>query len=157
MSNQVIIYLDGSVNITGFKDCHHCCKFLLSPYDNQTQRRRDIKWELAFPSQAQWRDCHMPWKDIHFSWEAHKASEKLSEIYSIIGNDPQERRDRLHLDSAFKSGAHIFLTSDKDNIWRHRQALEPLLGFRIFYPDLEVDLVKEFINRLVTQVSKSII
>ncbi len=55
----------------------------------------------------------MPWKDIHFSWEAHKASEKLPEIYSIIGNDPLERRDGLHLDSAFKSGAHIFLTSDK--------------------------------------------
>jgi hypothetical protein len=149
MLNQVIIYLDGSVNVTGFKELHQYCKFLLSPYDSDTQRRRDVKWELAIPSQVQWRDCHMPWKDIHFSWETHNASEKLTEIYSIIGNDPQERRDGLHLDSAFKSGAHIFLTGDKDNIWKHRHVLEPLLYFRIFYPDLEISVMKELINRMV--------
>lgn len=89
------------------------------------------------------------WKDIHYSWGTHNASEKLTQIYSIIGNDSQERRDGLHLDSAFKSGAHVFLTSDKDNIWNHRHALESLLGFRIFYPDLEVSLVKVFISGLV--------
>ena len=25
---------------------------------------------------------------IHYSWETHNASEELTEIYSIIGNDP---------------------------------------------------------------------
>ncbi len=149
MINQAIIYLDGSVNVTGFKELHPCCKFLISPYDSVTQRRRDVKWELAIPSQAQGKDCNMPWNETHFSWEEHEASEKLTEIYAIIGNDPQERRDGLHLDSAFKSGAHIFLTSDKDNIWKYRHDLESLLGFKIFYPDLEVNLVKECINRLV--------
>lgn len=152
---QVVIYLDGSVNVSGFKQLHQHCRFLLSPYDSATQRRKDVKWELATPSQAQFRDWNIPWKDITFSWEAHKASEKLPEIYSIIGNDPLERRDGLHLDSAFKSGAHIFLTSDKDNICKYRQALEPLLGFRIFYPDLEVTLVKEFINSLIAKISDS--
>lgn len=146
---QVFIYLDGSVNVKGFKEMHHHCRFLLSPYDSETQRRKDIKWELAIPSEAQMRDCHMPWKDIHHSWETHRASEKLTEIYSIIGDDPQERRDGLHLDSAFKSGAHAFLTSDKDNIWKYRHALEPLLGFRIFYPDLETNKIKELIHKIV--------
>jgi len=150
---QVVIYLDGSVNVTGFKEIHQHCRFLLSPYDSATQRRKDVKWELATPSQVQWRDCNMPCKDIHYSWETHNASEKLNEIYSIIGNDPQERRDGLHLDSAFKSGAHIFLTGDKDNIWKHRHVLEPLLGFRIFYPDLEINEVKEFINRILDKHS----
>lgn len=150
MLTQVIVYLDGGANVTGFKELHQCCKFVLSPYDHKSQKKRgDVKWELATPSQAQWRDSHMSLKDTHFSWEDHKASEKLSEIYSIIGNGPRERRDGLHLDSAFKSGAHIFLTSDIGNIWSHRHVLEPLLGFRIFYPDLEVNLVKEFINRLL--------
>ena len=150
---NVVIYLDGSVNVRGFKEFYQHCRFLLSPYDSASQRRKDVKWELAIPSQAQWRDCNMQWKDNHYSWEEHSASEKLSEIYSIIGNDPQERRDGLHLDSAFKSGAHIFLTGDKDNIWKHRHALEPLLGFRIFYPDLEVDLVKELIKSLMEKDS----
>ncbi len=91
-----------------------------------------------------------------FSWETHKASEKLTEIYSIIGNDPQECRDGLHLDSVFKGGAHIFLTRDKDNIWKHRHVLEPLLCFQVFYPDLEINLIKDYINRLVTKFSVSI-
>jgi hypothetical protein len=146
---KVIVYLDGAVNVKGFKELHQYCQFIISPYDSETQRRKDIKWNLATPSQAQWRDWHVPWQDIHFSWSEHKASEKLSKIYSIIGVDPRERRDGLHLDSAFKSGAHIFLTADKDNIWKHRHALEALLGFRIFYPDLEVNLVKNWINGFV--------
>ena len=41
--NQVIIYLDDSVNVTGFKELHQYCKFLLSPYDSDTQRRGDVK------------------------------------------------------------------------------------------------------------------
>jgi hypothetical protein len=146
---QVCIYLDGSVNVKGFKDLHPYCQFLLSPYDSASQKRKDVKWELATPSKGQWRDAHMSWSENRYSWETHKASEKLPEIYSIIGNDPQERRDGLHLDSAFKSGVQIFFTGDKDNIWKHRHALEPLLGFRIFYPDSEVLLVKELINTLV--------
>jgi hypothetical protein len=143
------IYLDGSVNLSGFKELHPYCQFLLSPYDSSSQRRSDVKWMLAVPSKVQWGDCNMPWKDIYFSWEKHKASEKLREIYSIIGEDPQERRDGLHLDSAYKSGVHVFLTSDKANIWSHRDQLEPLLGFRIFNPDVEISLLKDFINSLL--------
>ncbi len=127
--SKVLIYLDGSVNVKGFKELHQHCQFLISPYDSDTQRRKDVKWDLATPSEAQWRDCHIPWNDIHFSWDEHKASEKLSEIHSITGTDPQERRDGLHLDSAFKSNAHVFLTADKDNVWKHRHLLEPLLSF----------------------------
>lgn len=142
----IAIYLDGSVNVKGFKEFHKYCRFLLSPYDSPSQCRTDVKWELAIPPKAQWRDCNMPWKDIHFSWADHNASEKFSEIYSIIGNNPQERRDGLHLDSAYKNKVDIFLTADKDNIWKYRHILEPLLGFRIYNPDLEVKLIKEYIK-----------
>jgi hypothetical protein len=144
------IYLDGSVNVSGFKELHPYCKFLLSPYDSPSQRRSDVTWTLAVPSEVQWGDCNMSWKDIHFPWEEHKGSEKLQDIYSIIGADPQQRRDGLHLDSAYKSGVQVFLTSDKANIWNHRDQLEPLLGFRIFNPDVEISLLNDFINSLLS-------
>lgn len=108
---QVKIYLDGSAKVRGFKEIHHKCKFLLSPYDSSTQKPKDLKWDLATTSKPKCRDCYMAWKDNSFSYADHSASKKLDDIYTVIGNDTQERRDGLHLDSAYKSVAHIFLTS----------------------------------------------
>lgn len=153
-NNKVIVYLDGSTSVKRFKKYHSYCQFLLSPYDSPTQRRKDVKWDLAAPSQAQWRDCNSSWEEVRFSWEEHKASEKLDKIYAIIGKDPDERRDGLHLDSAFKSGVHVFLTSDKGNIWNNRDSLEPLLGFRIFDPYLQSDLLIDFIESFITKNGK---
>jgi len=69
----------------------------------------------------------------------------LHEIYEIIGRDSRNRRDGLHLDSAYKSDVAMFLTSDKGDIWNNRQALDNLLGFKIFHPTSELDVLKEYL------------
>lgn len=51
---------------------------------------------------------------------------------SIVGH--QNRRDALHLDSAYKSKCVALITRDRD-ILDKRAGVQQLLGFRIFNPD----------------------
>ena len=71
-------------------------------------------------------------------------SDLLPNITSIIGKT--NRRDILHIDSAYKTGCQIFLTSDKKDIWSKRSDLEPLLSMKIFYSASESDLLIEHIK-----------
>ncbi len=142
---KVIVYLDSSADITRFKELHHHCEFIFSSYDKGSRPQKDRK-QVATPSSVQWRDWHTPWNLNDFSWDSMIGSENLDAIYAIIGKDPQERLDGLHLDSAYKSKAHLFLTEDIGNIVQHREKLERLLKFRIFDSSKEPHLIKEFIQ-----------
>ncbi len=139
------LYLDNGANVKIFKDLHSKCEFIVSPYDHESSRRKDIKWTLGNHSEVHWDDCNWPWEDDNQAWDDHVGSQHLVEIYAIIGVDPQNRRDGLHLDSAFKSNCVAFLTSDKKDIWQNREALQNLLGYRIFHPISELNELKQFI------------
>ena len=43
-----------------------------------------------------------------------------------------QRKDFLHLDTAYKARADIFLTSDKSEIGKNKAKLESICGFKIF-------------------------
>lgn len=145
---KIRMYLDNGASVKGFKEFHNQCHFIVSPYDHESARRNDVKWELGIHSEVQSRDCNWPWKDDTQAWKDHSASPYLHEIYRIIGRDPRNRRDGLHLDSAYKSKVDMFLTSDKREIWNNRQELENLLGFKIFHPISELDILKESFKNL---------
>jgi len=61
----------------------------------------------------------------------YSSGRHFKEILSIIG--PGNRRDALHVDSAFKSGCSVFITQDH-HILDHRAQLEALLGIKFFHP-----------------------
>jgi hypothetical protein len=114
------------------------------PYD-QDSRARAIA-PSAVPSDAQWRDLNTTWEELPGTWADYQESRHLPEIRRIIG--PANRRDALHLDSAFKTGCAAMVTADRD-ILDHRDKLEALLGFRIFRPD-ERDALRRCIEQATT-------
>jgi hypothetical protein len=101
------------------------------PYDQDSRSRR-IK-RTAEPSLAQWRDMNIPWDELgDRRFDDSVGSEHLQTIISILGTS--NRRDALHVDSAFKSGCKIFVTCDND-ILSKRSELQLLLGIQFFHPE----------------------
>ena len=87
------------------------------PYDPGS-RTRHIS-PSATPSDAQWRDLNTTWDELTEAWEDIKRSEHHQEIIRIVGT--ANRRDALHVDSAYKSAVGAFdslspprLLGDKD-------------------------------------------
>lgn len=75
------------------------------------------------------------------------GSVHLEEIRSILG--PQNRRDALHVDSAYKAGCKCFVTRDSDILLKRKQ-LETLLGIRFFDPAKDKEELERFIESEVS-------
>jgi hypothetical protein len=71
-------------------------------------------------------------------------SDKHGEIERIVGRS--NRRDVLHIDSAYRSGCICFFTRDRGDILAKRTELESLLEIRFFHPDDDWDRFLEFLN-----------
>jgi len=65
------------------------------------------------------------------SFDQMSASEKFNEILSIVG--VANEFDARHLDSAYKSHCHCFLTPDKKDISSKSETLDKLLSLKIFH------------------------
>jgi hypothetical protein len=104
------------------------------PYDPDS-RARAIK-RSAIASATKWSDLNGAWDDLTGTeaWDRLNGSPHLAEILRIIGAG--NRRDALHVDSAYKSGCAAIVTVDRD-ILDHKEALEALLGLRIFHPEID--------------------
>src|SRR6266508_3761650 len=70
------------------------------PFDPDSRSRHLAA--SAIPSEAQWRDMNSRWDEASSTWDGISGSEHLEAIRQIVGM--QNRRDVLHVDSAFKSG-----------------------------------------------------
>jgi hypothetical protein len=96
------------------------------------------------PSEAQWQDMNMTFDERgNLTFNDFTGSEHLAEIYRIIG--PGNRRDILHLDSAYKTRCPVMVTVDRD-ILNHKIELEALLRLRIFHPENDEVELKTFIS-----------
>lgn len=111
------------------------------PYDPDS-RSRHLK--ISLPSLAQWRDMNLSWNEATFPWNAVAGSQYLSNIIEIVGAG--NRRNALHIDSAFKTGCRIFVTRD-EGILSCRQDLEALLPIRFFHPDRDSNTLLEVIRQ----------
>jgi hypothetical protein len=100
------------------------------PYDPDSQSQHLAA--TASPSETQWRDANIAWDETDSTWDEAQGSEHLEAIRQLVGT--QNRRDVLHVDSAFKSGCKAFVTVDQD-ILSKREQLEVLLGIRFFHPE----------------------
>ena len=121
---------EGRITLVGF------------PYDPNS-RSRPIR-QLALPSRAQIGDLNLPIGDMKFSIGEMVESDKHVEIERIIGRS--NRRDVLHIDSAYRSGCVCFFTRDRGDILAKRTELESLLGIRFFHPDDDWDRFSDFLN-----------
>ena len=72
------------------------------------------------------------WDTVPDTWDDYKGSEKYKAISHIVG--AQNRRDLLHIDSAFKSGCSVFFSRDSDVLSKKHQ-LEQLLDMKILHPN----------------------
>lgn len=96
------------------------------PYENEI-----TKATVGIPSEATFDDLNnFTIERLPGTFDDYKRSDKYGEIEKIVGR--KNRRDVLHLDSAFKSGCTVFLTNDVRDILSHRQSLEPILNMRLF-------------------------
>jgi hypothetical protein len=96
------------------------------PYDPDS-RSRSIR-ELASPSRARIGDLNLPIGEMRFLIGEMVESDKHSAIERIVG--PDNRRDVLHIDSAYRSRCACFFTRDRSDILSKRSDLEALLGIR---------------------------
>lgn len=103
---------------------------IVFPYDTDSKARQISR--TAFPSAAQYRDLNLTYSELNRTYGDLKGSEMLSKIIKIIGLN--NRRDALHVDSAYKSECRVFVTRDSD-ILKHSERLEQLLHIRVINPD----------------------
>ena len=123
---------EGRITLVGF------------PYDPNS-RSKSIR-QLALPSKAQIGDLNLPIGDMKFRIGEMVESDKHVEIERIVGRG--NRRDILHIDSAYSTGCRCFFTGDRGDILSRRTELEALLGIRFFHPD---DDWEQFVNFLQTE------
>ena len=88
----------------------------------------------AKPSALQYRDIVLPLKvPINCTYdELGVGSAMYPRILAIVGAG--NRRDALHVDSAYKSGCRAIVTTDND-ILAHRTELEALLSIAVLPAD----------------------
>ncbi|MBU4269598.1 hypothetical protein L6269_03845 [Candidatus Dependentiae bacterium] len=135
--NKIKVYLDsGATDKKFIKKYCYICDFYQYPCDS-AHRTKSSSINLAYPSEVQWRDANISWAEDSYTWGDCKGSILLSEIKNIIGKN--NRRDALHLDSAYKTNCSIFLTSDKKDIYSNKKILEPLLKIKIFHINQDIN------------------
>ena len=144
---RIITYVDNGADIRCLKKYWEKLSFIRYPYDGGSRPARDKKkWEpcIAKPAGGAWKNAHTRWEENCFTWEEDVQSEIQKQISEIVGHQNEE--DILHVDSAYKSKAEIFLTSDND-IFLKKDQLERVCGFKIF------NSVKEFVE-LIDYINK---
>lgn len=119
----------------------HDIKLVHFPYDPDS--RSTHLEPSAVPSAAQWRDVHMTWKELGWTWDDFSGSEHLRAIRRIVGTS--NRRDALHVDSAYKSGCSCFVTTDSDILGK-RGELEALLGISFCHPKEDALAIEELVR-----------
>lgn len=147
---KVKIYTDTGADISYLKDFFRNCDFCTFPYDSSHRRKKAPKPILARPSKAQWRDLNASWKELKFPWSDFSPSPIFYRIKEIVGSG--NRRDILHLDSAHKEGAHLFLTNDKDDIWDKRDEIEQIVCFKIYHTSSEKGQIQNAVVEILAKI-----
>lgn len=78
------------------------------------------------------------WAEDVGSWDDAEPSKHAKAIRAIVS----QHEDSLQLDSAYRAGCSVFLTSDKGDIWRHRDAIEQLLRMKVLHSATEMDALR---------------
>jgi hypothetical protein len=154
---KIKVYCDSGADINCLESFYLECEFYQFPYDSPDRNKKLIKQgiiKLAVPSEAQWRDSHQTWEESNFSWN-ESSSHLFTHLAALIKQDSKKsaaelRRDVLHLDSAYKMGCHIFITSDMD-ILSKRLEIEALCKIQVFQTHKESPQLIEHIKTIISK------
>jgi hypothetical protein len=116
-------------------------EILMFPYENTNRKIAST----GVPSKATFADLNnFTWGNLPGTFGDYAPSELYSAIEKIVGK--KNRVDVLHLDSAYKSGCSIFITSDKGDIANRKMELEQLLKIKIFHSTDDWENFVDFIS-----------
>lgn len=111
-------------------------KIVTFPYEGKSRRTPNF----STPSRISCDSTNIT-LDMNFSVSDSVESEKYEQIRSIVGK--KNEMDIRHLDAAYKSQCHAFLTPDKRDIISRKDELESLLKMSFFHV---IDNWDEFIK-----------
>lgn len=106
------------------------------------QRNRKVQ-NFVPGSGATWDQSNLSWDEEPGSWDDEKPSPLFEKILHIVGG---QQVDAQHLDSAYKAGCTVFLTSDKTDIWSNRIAFQELLGMLVIHTRTEEAILRNLAN-----------
>lgn len=108
------------------------------------QTNKQIK-EVANPSDATWDEIDYSWDELDYAPKDFTPSPHYKEIQDIIGKE--NRKDVLHIDSAFKSGSKCMFTRDDHFLSDGKKdKLESLLNIKLFDAVKDKDKFMEFLK-----------
>ncbi len=145
MNTKVRIYRDTGADIKFLRPYRDSIIYYQYPYDSSDRPKKE-KPVLAKPSGLQRQDANTTWEEEDSTWQESEPCEIQNKITDIVGRGNSE--DIKHLGSAYKERVHIFITSDKGDIWSKRLLLEALCGFKIFYHH-DREAIKQYVEGLL--------
>ena len=134
LSGDMKVYCENGALTSGLKALQKSGAITLVNFPHDPNSWARSISPTAAPSASQYRDIVLPTKvPLYCTYdELGVGSELYATILAIVG--ASNRRDALHVDSAYKTGCRAFITADND-ILAHREELESLLGIVFLYPD----------------------
>ncbi len=138
---KIRVYLDSGASLP--KDLVAYCECYQFPYDSKHRaKKRSIA--LALPCELTWEEANCPWEEANFTFA--DAGYSVPEILkSLVGYG--NKRDCKHLASAILMQCQIFLTSDKKDIWSHREKIEQEYGFKVIHFPKEIEVLRALIKQ----------
>ena len=103
------------------------------------QRNRKVQ-NFVPGSGATWDQSNLSWDEEPGSWDDENPSPLFEEILHITC---RQQVDAQHLDSAYKAGCTVFLTSDKGDIWSKRTSFQALLGMLVIHTRTEGAILRD--------------
>jgi len=116
-------------------------KIIHFPYEGRNKKTPNF----SRPSVITCDSTYITW-DMNFLISDSVGSEKYEQIRSIVGK--KNEMDIRHIDAAYKSQCHAFLTTDKTDIISKKVDLESLLKIKKFHIE---DDWEEFIQYIESE------
>lgn len=103
------------------------------PFENKNPRIS----HLVPGSGATWaQSSHISWASDPGTSADDVPSALFDRMLRLVNG---QRVDAQHLDSAYKAGCTVFVTSDKGDIWLRREALYMVTGLNILHTPSQLD------------------
>ena len=141
--DPIKIYCEHSALTPAIRVLQRAGQILLIYFPYDPHSRTPYISPTALPSAAQYRDMNLKYGELQCRYGDFRGSSMFPKILEIVG--PQNRRDALHVDSAYKSECRAIVTRDSD-ILKNREHLETLLGLRVINPDTDHDTLLKLLD-----------
>jgi hypothetical protein len=108
------------------------------PFENKLPRKGNV---TVVPGVASTWDQseHVTWDSDPGSWDDDQPTDQFYVLLKLIN----QTVDAQHLASAVRAGCKCFLTSDKGDIWQHRDAIRIATGLLVLHAPSELHLLKD--------------